>query len=138
MLCTEVLFIYRNVWIIPSIIKLLIFLFIFNYFQILKWKKLDEQYIYCAIWTIPQQGQYLMITFSFVIGITLYLLCLSQARTCISYIICHGLFCVQWVQLRWEVIVNFVDIGGINDHHCLNFLFIIKSYNQYFFWRIMI
>jgi hypothetical protein len=24
--------------------------------------------------------------------------------------------CVQWVQLRWEVIIRFVDIGGINDH----------------------
>jgi hypothetical protein len=29
-------------------------------------------------------------------------------------------FCVQWVQLRWETIVRFVDIGGIDDHHCLN------------------
>jgi hypothetical protein len=27
----------------------------------------------------------------------------------------------DWV----EVIVRFVDIGGIDDHHCLNFLFII-------------
>ena len=27
--------------------------------------------------------------------------------------------------LRLEVIVRFVDIGGIVDHHCLNFLFII-------------
>jgi hypothetical protein len=25
---------------------------------------------------------------------------------------------VQWVQLRWEVIVRFIDIGGIDDHHC--------------------
>ena len=24
--------------------------------------------------------------------------------------------------LRWEAIVHFVDIGGIVDHHCLNFL----------------
>jgi len=23
------------------------------------------------------------------------------------------------------VIVRFIDIGGIDDHHCLNFLFII-------------
>ena len=23
----------------------------------------------------------------------------------------------------WEVIFRFVDIGGIADHHCLNFLF---------------
>jgi hypothetical protein len=30
-------------------------------------------------------------------------------------------------QLGWEVIVRFVDIGGIDDHHCLNFLFIIKD-----------
>ena len=51
-------------------------------------------------------------------------LCLSQARTWISNVICRGLFCVQWVQLRWEVIVGFLDIGGIDDHHCLNFLFI--------------
>jgi len=34
-----------------------------------------------------------------------------------------GLSCVQWVQLRREVIVRFVVIGGIDDHHCLNFLF---------------
>ena len=27
-------------------------------------------------------------------------LCLFQARTCISNVMCHGLFCVQWVQLR--------------------------------------
>jgi hypothetical protein len=24
-----------------------------------------------------------------------------------------------------EVIVCFVDIGGIDDHHCLNFLFVL-------------
>ena len=56
-------------------------------------------------------------------------LCLSQARTWIS-IICRGLFCVQWVQLRREAIVCFVDIGGIDDHHCLKFLFINNVYND--------
>ena len=30
--------------------------------------------------------------------------------------------------LRWEVIVRFVDIGGIVDHHCLNSLVIIISF----------
>ena len=35
--------------------------------------------------------------------------------------------CVQWVQLRWEVIVHFIDIGGIDDHHCLKILFIINK-----------
>jgi hypothetical protein len=29
--------------------------------------------------------------------------------------------------LRSEVIVHFVDICGIVDHHCLNFLFIIHK-----------
>ena len=27
-------------------------------------------------------------------------------------------------ELRWEVILHFVDIVGIVNHHCLNFLFI--------------
>jgi hypothetical protein len=39
-------------------------------------------------------------------------------------------FCILWVQLRWELIVRFVDIGGIDDHHCLNFLFIRKNTNH--------
>ena len=30
-------------------------------------------------------------------------------------------------ELRREVFVRFVDIGGIVNHHCLNFLFIIQS-----------
>ena len=37
-------------------------------------------------------------------------------------------FCVQW----WEVVVLFVDIGGIVDHHCLSFLFII-TINTYIY-----
>jgi hypothetical protein len=44
--------------------------------------------------------------------------------------ICHGLFCLQWVQLRWEVIVRFVANGGIDDHYCLYFLFINLYLNQ--------
>jgi hypothetical protein len=39
-----------------------------------------------------------------------------------SNAIYYDLFCVQW--FNWEVIARFVDIGGIVDHHCLNFLFI--------------
>ena len=31
---------------------------------------------------------------------------------------------------RWEVIVSFDDIGGIVDHHMLNFLFIILIFFQ--------
>ena len=39
-------------------------------------------------------------------------------------------FCVQQVQLRCEMIVRFVDIGGIDDYHCLIFLFI----NWFIIW----
>ena len=56
-------------------------------------------------------------------------LCLSQARTWIFNVICHGNFCVQWVQIKWEMIVRFVDIGGIDDHHCLNFLLITTHFS---------
>ena len=49
---------------------------------------------------------------------------LSQARTWISNIICCDPFCIQ---LRWEAIVRLVHIGGIDDHHCLNFLFNIRG-----------
>ena len=48
-----------------------------------------------------------------------------------SYVVA---FCVQWVQLRWEVIVHFVDIGGIDDHHCLNFLFLTYFFS--YWWPI--
>jgi len=38
-----------------------------------------------------------------------------------SYVVIIVLF----NELRWELIVTFVDIGGIVDHYCLNFHFII-------------
>ena len=43
--------------------------------------------------------------------------CLSQAGTWISNVIRCCRSCVKWDQLRWEVIVGFNDIGGINYHH---------------------
>jgi len=44
-----------------------------------------------------------------------------------------GICCFSWLgrnqdnasELRWEVLVRFVDIGGIDDHHSLNLPFII-------------
>ena len=57
--------------------------------------------------------------------------CLSQARTWISNVICRGLFLVQWVELRWEVIVRLVDV----DHHCLNSLLVDVNLNN---WYIML
>jgi hypothetical protein len=48
-------------------------------------------------------------------------------QTWISKVIFLCLFVFsKW---RWEVIAHCVDIGGIVDHHCLNFLFIINSYS---------
>jgi hypothetical protein len=33
-------------------------------------------------------------------------------------------FCIQWVQLRWEMIARLGDISGIDCHHCLNCLLV--------------
>jgi hypothetical protein len=49
-------------------------------------------------------------------------LCLSQAITWNCKVKCSGL--IVFSELRWEVIVCFVDIVGIDDHHCLNFFYI--------------
>ena len=54
-------------------------------------------------------------------------LCLFQARTWISNAICRGLPYVQWYDLRSLVIVRFVDIGGIVDHHWFNLLFVMSQ-----------
>ena len=43
--------------------------------------------------------------------------CMSHTRTWIFNIICRGLY-YMFVDLRWEAIVCFVDIGGIVDRHC--------------------
>jgi len=55
--------------------------------------------------------------------IPIYVLCLSQARTWISNVICLAFYFVS--ELRWEVVVRFVDICGIVDRqfHYFNFLF---------------
>lgn len=44
-----------------------------------------------------------------------------------SNVICYDLYCVQWQQLRWEVIVYFIDIDEIDEYHCLHFLYIIHK-----------
>ena len=52
--------------------------------------------------------------------------CLSQTRKCIFNVICHGFLC-SVSSLIWELIVRFADIGGINYHGCLNFLFVMHN-----------
>ena len=51
-------------------------------------------------------------------------LCRFQTRTMISNLVCCGIYFV-FSEGRWDVIVAFVDIGLIVDHHFLNFLFIM-------------
>ena len=41
--------------------------------------------------------------------------------------VCRGPPLLVLSEWRWEAIVHFVDIGGVVDNHCLNFLFIIES-----------
>ena len=52
---------------------------------------------------------------------------LSQARTWLCNVICD---CPYFMlsELRWEVIAWFIDIVGIDDHHCLNFPFIFSHF----------
>ena len=66
---------------------------------------------------------------SILIGLTLPHMCSWPklgAWISTSYVVVF--FCVQQVQLRREAVVRFVDISGIDDHHCLNFLFINISF----------
>ena len=61
--------------------------------------------------------------------------CLSQARTWISNVVmCCGLFVFN--ALRWEVIVCFLDICGIDDHNCLTFLFITCKFAHFLTWLL--
>ena len=53
--------------------------------------------------------------------------CLFQDKTWSSNVIPRHTYAMGWVffvfnYLKWEVVVLFDDIGGIVDHHCLNYL----------------
>ena len=66
------------------------------------------------------------------------LLYLSLERVWIFNVTCHGLFHVQWFEVRGDcTFVCFVDIGGIVDHHCLNFLFIMQGLLWTCRWQII-
>jgi len=54
-------------------------------------------------------------------GLTPKHVCQSEARFWIYNAIWCGLFVFK--DFRWEVVVRFVDIGGIH-HHCFKLLFI--------------
>ena len=55
------------------------------------------------------------------------LLRLFQAMTLISNVICRLFSLSVFSELRWQMIVFFVDISGIVDHLCLNFLDVMFS-----------
>ena len=52
-------------------------------------------------------------------------LCLSQTKTWISNVIYDGLFLFLFSELKREVIVRLIVIGGIVDYHCLSFLVLL-------------
>ena len=52
-------------------------------------------------------------------------MCLSQARTRISNVICRDVFYVQCILLEGEVVVYSFGICQIDDHHCIKCVFIM-------------
>lgn len=56
-------------------------------------------------------------------------LCQDLATLYLSWYFC--LFS-KW---RWDVVVHLVDIGGIVDRHCLNFLFIMQKMGC---WKVIV
>ena len=50
---------------------------------------------------------------------------MSQTKTWISNVIYGGLFLFLFSELRLEAIVRLIVIGGIVDHHYLNFLVLL-------------
>ena len=65
-----------------------------------------------------------------------FLFCVQWVKMRSDYLLCwyrwnwwpllFKLSFLVFIELRWEVLVCFVDIGGIGDHYCLNFLFCIQ------------
>jgi len=68
------------------------------------------------------------------IGIPFTGLTLSQFYACPKpwpgFLKPHVLVFFMFNGLRQEVVVRFIDIGVIVDHHCLNFLVITKHYQN--------
>ena len=56
-----------------------------------------------------------------------------------GFLMSYVVILLMFSELRWEVIVHFVDIGGIIDHHsCLNFFFHKKVASLLKFWCVFI
>ena len=57
------------------------------------------------------------------LGLQLLMFTSYEGINCIMLV----LLGVQWAKMRSDC--SFVDIGGIVDHHCLNFLFVMAYYS---------
>jgi hypothetical protein len=55
-----------------------------------------------------------------ILVITDNFVCLYQSRTCISNTIYRDLFVFN--NFKWDLVVRFIDNGGIAGYHCLNFI----------------
>jgi len=61
---------------------------------------------------------------------TARIVCLSQARICISNAKSRGLlYCIQWFEMRGKYSCCRYWWNGFFNHHCLNYLFIILQEN---------
>ena len=68
-----------------------------------------------------------------------FLFCVQWVKMRSDYLLCwyrwnwwpllFKLSFLVFIELRWEVLVCFVDIGGIDDHYCVNFLFCVQWVN---------
>jgi hypothetical protein len=59
-------------------------------------------------------------------GLTLPLFC-ACPKSGHGFATSYVMVVLVFSELRGEVIVRFVDIGGIVDHHCLNFIFLLQD-----------
>ena len=81
---------------------------------LLEWKHISGFFSIIWLYLFPLEGQ-LLITNLFNIARFIWL---SQAKTWISRSHYMALYCYAlWLELSWEVVVCFVDIGGLVDRH---------------------
>ena len=106
---------------ITTVMTMFMLSFIFHFFVIVcdlfKWKPICAcffifcLYLYCC-WRSNYQENWHSIINQF-------------NHTWISIGICHGLFCVQWSEVRGSSFILLILLQFLN-HYCLNFLYIIE------------
>lgn len=117
---------YVHVLRVPVYTAIVLLMFMLSFFFFYKVQNV------CGIfkWKRKCADFFLSIVSSYQVGNPLIGLTPSQFCTCpkqglgfFFYVIFRGVFFfVQRAQLRWDVIVRFVDTARIDDHYCSNFL----------------